>query len=314
MSLPHESVNLAELKALVQALVGESVQVYWNTEALRQDGGSGLDANAYPLPPVPPATSAAGQGQAVRVTLDIPSLTTYAMDENVREMNDVTELLEITQWGFRLFTLSVKVESEFIPDAFTVAERLRARFSFVSTGQSLRDIRCALREVSELRSLAIAQWDTRAVNVVQFDVWLTFAMSAPDDIGEGPSPMGNWIETVELVNMIDSPVATLQSSIRWDVFTKSGSYDQTFVLAMANSVSSSSPRHSFTFDTGSDKYAGIWFPDSVGPIQFKWGGDVVYLDVVATLTVVDVSATVTGKLYRTNIGLGNLTIESYAAP
>ncbi len=198
-------VDLDALQAIVQTNAGPLVAVSWGNTPNPMPVASGLDGNGIPLagmPAAPPAIDPAHSGGAVAITLDLAPITQVGWDDTRRTFDPTANggagAIAIVQTGIRHFTLTMRVESDLYPAALTVCERMRTRWLRKSTLAALKAIGCALREVSDTRSMQVAYWDQKTIDVASLDVHLTYGMTEADPIGDQPAgdPVGNWIQTV----------------------------------------------------------------------------------------------------------------------
>ena len=189
-------IDIDALAAIVQLNAGPLVSVSWGTSPDRFQGFDGLDGSGNPLagmPSIGPPANAAGSGSACRITLDIGPIVQVGVDDTRRDFDPVANAQVLTQYGLRQFTLTMRVESDTYPAAATVCERMRTRWLRKSTLAALSAINCALRKVSDTRSIDVKAWDNRAIDACVLEVFLTYRVEEIDTVGE---ESGNWIESV----------------------------------------------------------------------------------------------------------------------
>jgi hypothetical protein len=315
MSLPQIQSNA--IQALIQRLAGAAVIVTWSNEPQLYDGSSGLDSNGVPTGVVLPFATVAAGAYPCRIDLDIVTTTGRGVDEKVRTYvpessagaGDDKQTVKIS--GIRHTTLTIKVIADLLPTAMDVIERIRTSIALPSSLKELRAAGIALRKLDVCRSVGVPDRDGRAVDCMTLDVWLAFNSVVADDIGETdydpayPRTKDNFITGVSITGfgMTSAPAGTAVG-IRWGVSSLDSGYDATFVRALVGALPAFTLAPDVAFEAGTDKYCFVWIPDYFSPVVFTWDAHTVTLDLVATLTVQGVA----GKLYRTNVGLGALTL------
>lgn len=203
-------VDFDALTAIVQANAGGLVSVQWGTTPDPFQGFAGLDGNGNPLPGMPsapPALDPAASGSACKVTLDVTSISPVGVDDTRRDFipgeGGAPGHVQLTQYGLRHFTLTMRVESDTYPSSQTVAERMRTRWLRRSTTEALHAIGCALRRVGDCRSMSVPAWDNRTIDACTLEVFLAYAVEEVDTVGEtGSEHPGNWIESVQPLTFI----------------------------------------------------------------------------------------------------------------
>ena len=122
-------------------------------------------------------------------------------DDDFRQVyNEDTELVDITQAGIRLFTVSVLVESYCQDDDKTALEYLANIQDGLTRPQILATLRSngmTVLKVSETRDLSHDE-DDHMISSAQMDVFFAYANNVTAEDGKpGLEPI-NWIETVIL--------------------------------------------------------------------------------------------------------------------
>lgn len=142
---------------------------------------------------------------AAEVVLGLSGLTLQIATGNA-SLNNTWESLPaqvLEQVGRRHFTLSIKVESE-RADAFALCERINTYWNFRSTVRTLPAYFMALREVTDTLALPETNWDGKTIQAASCDVLLAYSGVVTDSTGETDTVSGNWIETCEISNLLES--------------------------------------------------------------------------------------------------------------
>lgn len=192
-------LDLDALLAIVQANVGERVAVAWSNTPELLRGPSGLDELGNPIAGVDggpiAVTPVGGLGVGMRVELDTPVLSQVGTDETRRTYDAGTNTQIITQIGLRNFTLTMRVECEVFPSAWTVCERMRTRWYRKGVLAQLRALNIAMRRVGDVISMSVPDQDRRVIDAARLDVFLRYCAVEVDTLTETVPP-GNWIETL----------------------------------------------------------------------------------------------------------------------
>lgn len=127
------------------------------------------------------------------VTLNVSSLTTYGLDQTIREFNHDTNLIDITIRGMRDFTLAVRIEADDSLLAQEMAHAVGLHMKSDAVYLILRE-EC-LRFIRILASTSLGEtiWDNREVSSVNCDLLCRVDFSY---LETEPESGGQWIEKV----------------------------------------------------------------------------------------------------------------------
>lgn len=180
------------LIALVKAAAGPRVSVVWRGQKRPFDGFNGLTGAGVPITPTPGLPT----GMACRVTLSIPVYGTVGVDDYRRKFNEDTSENEATQVGERRFTLAILIESDVPGVPLEVAERIRLFWLRNSFNKELNAIGCAIRDVTDVKPIAVPAWGNSAIDAASLDLLMSFNVDEKD-----PTAVDDgWIETVTTLN------------------------------------------------------------------------------------------------------------------